>query len=159
MNARDAERMKTSRDGTPWRCVSCGNAPTCPMLNTETWDATFAAAPKAPATCMCHEGVRGRHHTRCGLGDRPHKLLCLDCAEKALGREITVEDLSPCIANYATYVLVSRVFDAARRGELLRPKTALTKIANASAPRYRSFADDYPDVDPWVGFHDQDLPF
>lgn len=120
MNAREAKALLVSSAGVSWRCASCGQAATCPMLNDETRNAAFAAAPKAPHACTCTPHPSGKHRTRCGLGDNPHELLCLDCAEKALGGEITLDDLSPCIANYATFVLVNRIFDAERRGDLFR---------------------------------------
>ena len=121
MNARDAERMRrparVPEKGVGYACRGCGNYATAPMLEDALW---AQIAPGIGPDCVC--GHRLAEHTRgpgaCACGDsaclclraRPgsRDVLCLECAELRLGRVIKVDDLSPCIGNYATYVMLSR---------------------------------------------------
>ena len=78
-------------------CVLCHAArPTCPRLRDEVWVAVWARAREAGAP-------EGREKWR------ERQLLCLECAERLLGRELDVAaDLGDCIGNIAIRTLATR---------------------------------------------------
>lgn len=107
------------------RCADCDGAPTCPLLHDDLWDRLWlSVSPKAPRRCTCalwdKESVhkaRGRrvdhdgspHWQACDLIKPRRPLLCLECAEQRLGRQIGLLDLKPCLGNYHAFVAVVRL--------------------------------------------------
>ena len=91
------------------------------MLHDELWAQIWATAAKREPTCNCaawldytpHRRWQGHpsegHDRRCertaGLGE----FLCIACVERTLGREITLDDLLPCLGTAATFLMVSRL--------------------------------------------------
>lgn len=67
--------------GRHWICKCCDNSPDCPMLEDEVW---YSIAEKSD-------------------------ILCIGCAEKALGRQITIKDLRPCLGNQFTLLMYDRL--------------------------------------------------
>lgn len=65
-------------------CALCSGGVTCPMLRDGVW-----------------QGISPRP-------GRKNDYLCLECAERRLGRSIVIEDLATCPMNYAVYLLVER---------------------------------------------------
>ena len=116
MNAADVEALREPR--SPWVCACCVKAATCPMLNDNLWRTVYATAKKPAPACTCDRWPAfarhrpDRHHARCALGNNPPQLMCLECVESVLQRHLTRDDLSPCLANYATFVLVQRATGA-----------------------------------------------
>lgn len=124
MNDADAERVRTYI-GRTWkpdmRCASCAGSPTCPMLRDLVWTVAWNAfcesephlMPSRQLTCsrplLCAQLVDSRHAAQCEMTTgRLRQLLCLECAERALGRQLTLDDLEPCVGNYAHYVMQGR---------------------------------------------------
>lgn len=119
MRASDLERMRTRRPNQ-WRpdmfCADCLGPPHCPQLEDSLWNALWSLAkPLAPRRCNCDKwrppayakirGIQvlrgfGMHWERCDLIAPRRPLLCLHCAERRLGRRLSLEDLSPCMSNY-----------------------------------------------------------
>lgn len=91
------------RSGKHWRdkgyagCRICNSTSTCPMLEDHIWK---QISPGGSPACRV-DGV---------AVPRVPDLLCLECAETRLGREITVNDLYPCAGNYAFAVMLNRTF-------------------------------------------------
>lgn len=118
MNSEDAIRTRKRRNKWPenFKCVDCGESPTCPMLQDELWATIKPDISNAPCLCGREMEAHWEEETRVrNLFDdckyyRPSKkdLLCFECTEKRMGREITVDDLLPCGGNYATYVMMTR---------------------------------------------------
>lgn len=117
MKATDLERIRTGRL-TAWRpdmeCADCLGPPSCPELTDELWGQLWRSQqPAAPRRCNCvrwsgyrrltHRVAVGSemHWHLCDLA-RPHRrpLLCLECAERRLGRRLSLADLKPCLGNY-----------------------------------------------------------
>lgn len=69
-------------------CQLCGDFPDAPMLKDEIWNR---------------------------MGGK--KLLCFECAEHLLKRELRLTDLLDCAANYATFVMVRRAMKEKSRGQ------------------------------------------
>ena len=63
-----------------FKCVDCYRVPNCPMLHDHVW---LTIAPKKA-------------------------LLCVACAEKRLGRRITLADLLPCVGNDWGVIIAKR---------------------------------------------------
>lgn len=102
-------------------CAACGDAPTCPMLHDPLW-ATIA--PGVGRTCMCghafsdHWGKQDYstpcRSCPCSKPRQQQDVLCLECAERRLGRAIVVDDLCDSVVNYATRALVARALTVGR---------------------------------------------
>lgn len=128
------ERVRQPRrttTGSAWfLCASCAHAPTCPMLTdpvwTECWSlfrAAVAAAtmPERERRCTSRtcaddphprpEGFPQRHRAPCELAveGELRQLLCLECAERALGRQLDADDLAPCVGNYGPRMMLDRL--------------------------------------------------
>lgn len=71
---------------------------TCPQLHDDLWADAWRRFG-----LMAAEG----HMQQEGFDDR-RQLLCLECAERALGRRLTLEDLETCGGNYAHFVMQER---------------------------------------------------
>lgn len=104
MNEEESRRQR--RVKLSWRphivCHSCGGAPTCPMLHQDLWKQVWSA--------FCHANARGEmpriyEHRATAL---TNQMLCMECAERALGRQLTLDDLLPCMGNYPHYVMQVR---------------------------------------------------
>lgn len=97
------EELEYIRSGKHWHekgyagCRVCNSTPTCPMLVDEIWR---QISPGGSPACRV-DGVKV---------PRVPDLLCLECAEARLGREITVKDLYQSASNYALSVMLNRTF-------------------------------------------------
>lgn len=99
-------------------CAICGKAPFCPMIHDELWAKITPYpndTPREVRDALIGDGLRK------GIND----LLCFECAEARLGRQLTVEDLLPCGTNYMIMVFTTRLQEdiddlkAALRGDEL----------------------------------------
>lgn len=123
MTGEDAEKLKgpSVRWKPDLRCASCGQSPTCPMLVDEVWLEAWGkwgvavrngAMPIRELTCTnqfwC--GLNAvKHSKRCEITrGEPRQLLCMECAEKALGRELELRDLYACVGNVPLWIMVRR---------------------------------------------------
>ena len=119
MNDLDQAKMN-ERDGALFSCALCGKLPTCPMLEDAVWvkawleaNSRGLRAPRCTAAQHMRVAFRcdesGWHSRACEIGSgRIRELLCMFCAERCLGRALTLEDLKGCPANYPTYLMVTR---------------------------------------------------
>lgn len=89
-----------------WECKQCTYDPDCPMLRDAVWN-TIAG---------------------------PKDLLCMQCAESRLKRRLVVNDLYPCAANHATFVMVSRMQDTGVTSTVANGK--LTTVVDLSKVKY-----------------------
>ena len=99
-------------------CSACGGAPTCPMLHDHVWAVAWensraVAVHQLECTCPRDALVRARpddwsHARDCDLRKGSRQLLCFECAEQFLGRCIELDDLAPCVGNYALFVMTER---------------------------------------------------
>jgi hypothetical protein len=64
-----------------FKCELCDNFPDCPMLDDLVWRKTKKS------------------------------LLCMECTETLLGRQLTIDDLKDCPANRPTIVMIERIFE------------------------------------------------
>lgn len=72
-------------------CRGCGTSNVnTPMLKNEVWAVVTAAYPR----------------------DTVRDLLCLECTEKALGRQVQLDDLMDCLGNQYTHIAVTRIVAA-----------------------------------------------
>jgi hypothetical protein len=67
-------------NATIFECVECHRVPNCPMLHDSVW---------------------------LPIADKKD-LLCVVCAEKRLGRKITLADLLPCVGNDWGVIIAKR---------------------------------------------------
>lgn len=115
----DLEHLRLPK--TSWlphtKCMDCRGAPSCPQLHDDLWQkvSPHANITNECATCGCSKHYHNGWHMLCNSCHgcskyvvRDADLLCLECVERRLGRELTVDDLSPCIENYSTYVMLHR---------------------------------------------------
>lgn len=70
-----------------YQCRGCGGAPDAPQMKDDVWRITSKKYP--------------RNSTK-------HDLLCISCVEKALGRNIGKDDLTPCVANAFALTIMER---------------------------------------------------
>jgi hypothetical protein len=107
MNQADADRIKGAQHSNLQRhekmCADCGKNPTCPQLLDVLWTSISPRHNDICRTC----GRPGNDHEVRHIFT-PADFLCLECAEKRLGRQLTLDDLQPCIGNYAHFVMQSR---------------------------------------------------
>jgi hypothetical protein len=118
VNDLDQAKMN-EREATLFACAICSKTPTCPMLEDGVWAEVWAGAqthglrePKCTASQHARVAFRcdDKWHSRAcekGVG-RVRELLCMFCAERALGRALALDDLKACPANYGTYLMVTR---------------------------------------------------
>lgn len=86
------------------------------MLVDEVWTALWRdgeGTREAECNCPTDSLVRVRPHDwshvgTCEIRRGVRPLLCMECAEQRMGRQITVDDLAPCVGNYPTFVMLSR---------------------------------------------------
>lgn len=117
MDDADAERIRAKSSHDRMKCASCGCNPTCPQLRDDLWESAWRCfvalhsegqMPMRDIRCTCATDI-GRHAAGCEqVTLTPRALLCLECAERALGRELALADLQPCVGNYAHYVMQVR---------------------------------------------------
>lgn len=116
MNQADADKMRTTlkKAARPsaageFACADCGMNATCPMLTEEVWG---PISPRLNDLCnSCgnyHDRENPARHQWSGRNSS-RDLLCLECAEKRLGRQLTLDDLFPCLGNYAQFTMQTRV--------------------------------------------------
>ncbi len=97
---RETHNQHATRFG--YECNLCGEAPTCPELLEEIWE---AVKPQPKLIKHTHKGQTFTKSTA---------LLCFHCAELRLNRSITVEDLKPHVRNYALVMMVRRAKESVR---------------------------------------------
>lgn len=86
------------------------------MLSDDVWFAAWEASKqlgRREVRCTCRlkpsDPIRnGDHSVLCETRKGHKQLLCLECAERALGRQLALEDLMPCVGNYAHHVMQTR---------------------------------------------------
>jgi len=127
----DAKRLRTKTHPSwkpDFKCACCGATPWCPQLRDEVWAqawGAFAAGvddgqtghrePVCSTPLQCSQldqslpNDQMRHVARCEINRGLRHLLCLECAERALGRQLTLDDLEACGGNYAHYVMQTRL--------------------------------------------------
>lgn len=76
--------------------------PSCPMLCDDVWYVVWGRARAAGAP-------EGRVKLHRGPAQRERQLLCMECAERMLGREMILDDLEDCIGNLAIRLWVGRL--------------------------------------------------
>lgn len=122
MTDEDLERIAHRPGKGAMSCGTCGKLPTCSVLTDDLWRELWRLAGhrgfvELPCECVEYQTtlhgstpVRAEHYDdpHCPRNRRRRELLCLECAESLMGRRLTLEDLQPCVANYATYVMVGR---------------------------------------------------
>lgn len=149
----DLERMRSP--SPRWlpgcRCAVCHGSPTCPQLHDSLWRALWIESQwrLQPLGCTCgaeNPEVPAKwrptgedHHQICELRRGRREMLCLECAEQALGRRLTLGDLLPCMGNYAHYVMQVRavhgleITDLAGVGSVDDPASDGVPLANDEA--------------------------
>lgn len=180
MNDADADRVRTIL-GKTWkpdmRCASCAFPPTCPQLYDELWMKVwvkFLTMHEAGHMQMrmlrcsdrrCDELHESRHTGRCEMTtQRPRQLLCLECAEKVLSRELSLDDLYPCMGNYAHYVMQQRVSDRAGAPVVIRTKPLTVEEAERiqqylnSQPQRALILDSEPNLEQRVKAIEEEHP-
>lgn len=100
-----------------YRCMRCDNSASCPPLRDAVWIQAWAVAAGQLRQPACTRAVGcggGFHGLRCELHQWGRRqLLCLPCAEAALGRELTLDDLEICGGNVAHVIMQTRAVAAA----------------------------------------------
>lgn len=112
MDDSDAERIRIKMS-SHWRpyvvCHCCAGPPTCPQLQDDLWRRVWATFVECAIVVdwPTRSGDLERiiEHRGTSL---TNQMLCLECAERVLGRELTLDDLLPCVGNYAHYVMQRR---------------------------------------------------
>jgi len=101
-----------------FRCMTCIHSASCPQLRDEVWIQAWAVAAgrlRQPVCTRAHGCGEATHGARCELSQWGRRqLLCLPCAEAALGRELTLDDLEICGGNVAHVIMQTRAVAAAR---------------------------------------------
>lgn len=136
---------------SPYACADCGGHPTCPQLKDDLWETIKPPVkevwlyPKSRAvgksTEMSAELVKAMEDPPLGVYEKAQRpflgnllsqsrrllicVLCMQCAEKRLGRELTVDDLHEMWENDAMRLLIQR--------EISRSNPA-PPVSNANAP-------------------------
>lgn len=138
------------------RCADCWGSPSCPQLHDALWLMVWELRPpKAPRRCNCwdwdQQGSHSAKGPRVSVGPETHwrtcdvaraprrrELLCLECAEVRLDRQLTLLDLKPCLGNYHTFAEVHRL--AGRVANELRRYVPRELWSKLPAPEH--LADD-----------------
>lgn len=125
MNDQDAERIRTAERRPPLACACCAGAASCPQLADGLWGEVWerylrmhaeGLVHQRPLHCICSQrpspdgrrpGVDHAYNCEVSRG-RVRPLLCLECAERVIGRQLTLEDLESCVGNYAHFVMQTR---------------------------------------------------
>jgi hypothetical protein len=123
MKGRDLAQIRSPKP--TWkagnRCAVCHGSPTCPQIADDLWQ-RISPANEIRAEFCAHCDHHTDHHyptptntyvrccndCTCPRFEVQHDMLCFECAEKRLGRLFTLDDLQPCVGNYAPYVMQQR---------------------------------------------------
>lgn len=121
MNLDDVAKIHAGRRGW-FRCMVCTNTASCPQLQDDVWAQAWRQASTRIRQPVCTDDglcmfFDDQHDRWCELSPRrawrTHQLLCLPCAEAALGRELTLDDLEICGGNVAHVIMQTRAVAAA----------------------------------------------
>lgn len=115
MNLADVDKIHAGY--RQYRCMRCDNSASCPQLHDAVWVQAWAGVAGQLRQPACTRAVGcggGFHGLRCELHQWGRRqLLCLPCAEVALGRELTLDDLEICGGNVAHVIMQTRAVAAA----------------------------------------------
>lgn len=121
MNLDDVAEIHAGRRGW-FRCMVCTNTASCPQLRDDVWAQAWRQASTQTRQPVCTDDglcmfFDDQHDRWCELSPQrrwaTHQLLCLPCAEAALGRELTLDDLEVCGGNVAHVIMQTRAAAAA----------------------------------------------
>lgn len=108
MNLDDVAKIHAGRRGW-FRCMVCTNTASCPQLQADVWAQAWRQASTRIRQPVCTDDglcmfFDDQHDRWCELSPRrawrTHQLLCLPCAEAALGRELTLDDLEVALSKW-----------------------------------------------------------
>lgn len=136
MNLDDVDKIHAGRRGW-FRCMVCTNTASCPQLRDEVWAQAWQQASARIRQPVCTDDglcmfFDDQHDRWCELSPHrawhTHQRLCLPCAEVALGRELTLDDLEVCGGNVAHVIMQTRAVAAARTPAAKRAPSALDQF-------------------------------